>query len=729
MKYRDERGIGWRRLALGAALSLCLLAIGVRAQEAAAPAKLGPALADRMIVQAIATWIEKEHYSRKVLDDAMSQELFNDYFDRLDPGHEYFLASDIEEFRPYARVLDDMLKRGDVSFPFDIYTRFRQRVAERLEYVKKRVAEPFDFTLDETLAIQQKDLPWPANAAARDEAWRKTIKNRVLFYQLMDEERAAREKNGEKKGEGDSFRSTSTREERVVKFYEQLYKLVHESDNADILEVFTNTLTQLYDPHSTYMNWRTLEDFDISMKLSLQGIGAVLMSSDGYTKVVRLVPGGPAKRDGQLKPGDRIIAVGQGNEETIDVTNAPLTQVVRKIRGEKGTKVNLIVIKTLNSSPKSIVLTRAEIMLTEREASSKVKLWQGPDGASTPLGIVHLPSFYADFEARRRGDPDAKSTTRDVKQLVEEMVAKHRIQGLLMDLRGNGGGSLDEAISVAGLFIPEGPVVQVHYASTVQSRDDEDQGFHFDLPLVVLTDRASASASEIFAAAMKDHDRAVLVGSASTHGKGTVQTILKLDRFPALRQHKPGALKYTMAKFYRINGGSTQMKGVSPHIALPSFYDDMDIGESSQEHALPWDEIQPQKFARNKAAVSRFVEALTARSKTRLANDAGQQQMLKVLEYYKKRRQEKTISLNLEQRRKARETDEEWAERRKQIYGPVLDETEEPDEENAPPNGAVGKVEEIKDPILREGFHIVANLAELASRHTVAKQGKVEGDR
>ena len=696
------------------------------------------AAADGGIARAVATLLQRQHYSAHPLDDDVSTLLYEEFFDHLDPNHDYFTEADREAFAPYRRILDDMLVQGNIEFAVEVYKRFVQRVEERVAFVRQRVEQPFDFAADDTLELDREKRGWLADAKAQDARWEKIVKYRLLIYMLTDEERlraattpkpdapkpevakpddkAPEAVEVEKKDA--EFRSKYTPKQRVIRQFEQFLSALKDNDHSDLLELYLGALTRVYDPHSSYMSARSVEDFDISMRLSLQGIGATLSSEDGITKVVSLVPGGPAKTDGRLQPGDRIIAVGQGDEEPEDVVNVPLNKVVRKIRGPKGTAVRLTIVKSLNGAPSTIRLVRDEVKLTESEAKAKVKVLALPDGRTLKLGWVDLPSFYADFDAQRANDPNAKSTTRDVTRLVDKMLKEDHIDGLLVDLRGNGGGSLDEAINLSGLFIPEGPVVQVKYPGGQEVRRDEDNGFAYDLPLVVMTDRASASASEIFAAAIQDYERGVIVGDVGTHGKGTVQTILKLDRFPNLRAFKPGALKYTMAKFYRVNGGSTQLRGVTTDVGFPSYYDFLEVGEGANKHALGWDEIKALDVTKSKLAVGHYVPQLKERSLARLGNDAAYKDLVADITRYGERQRERLADLSLEKLRAKRQEDEQWAKRSAAMFK-GLDSMAPKDEA---PETAPAKVSELRDPILRESLSILGDLVELLRKDGLAAQ-------
>jgi carboxyl-terminal processing protease len=441
--------------------------------------------------------------------------------------------------------------------------------------------------------------------------------------------------------------------ERVLQFYVHLLEALEQKDSFDILEVYLNALTQVYDPHSNYMAPASEEDFDISMRLTLQGIGAVLTSDDGYVKIVEIMPGGPADLDGRLQEGDRIVAVGQENAEPRNVVNLALNKVVRLIRGPKGTKVTLRVIpagRSLSGLPVTIQLTRNEVKLTEQEAKLEIKTIPGaPD---RKVAVIALPSFYADFEGRRDGK-DFKSASRDIRRLLGE-AAKQQVAGVVLDLRSDGGGSLDEAVNVAGLFFDKGPVVQVRDAERdIRVLTDNDKETVFAGPLVVLVNRLSASASEIVAAALQDYRRAVIIGDASTHGKGTVQTVYHLDellrRSNAFHDLKTGSLKFTVAKFYRIDGGSTQRKGVAADIVFPSFADFLDLGETELPSALSWDEIKPVPVTPG-LDVRPWLPTLLQRSKARLTKDADYSELAQQVTRFGELRKIKALPLNREKR-------------------------------------------------------------------------------
>ncbi len=499
-----------------------------------------------------------------------------------------------------------------------------------------------------------------------------------------EEEDSGEVREGEIKISRDIF-SEKTPEERVRESYERYLRRVRSRTSLEVLEIFLTSLTHIYGPHSAYMAPETEEEFNIQMNLSLQGIGAELTTENGYVKVVDIIPGGPAAEDGRLNPGDRIIGVAEKEKETVDVVDMPLRKVVDMIRGKKGTKVYLTVVqaeKGMGSVPVVIGLTRDEVKLKQRAA--KAELLQVPksnrlfidtsapanrsaqktvkkDGtSSSQILVIRLPAFYRDFKARKEGEKDFKSSTRDVKRILKKYTNERQIDGVVLDIRSNGGGSLEEAIGVAGLFIPDGPVVQVKYANGKKRvLKDKNSDVFFDQPLVVMTNRLSASASEIVSGAIKDYGRGVVLGAEKTHGKGTVQSVYHLKKAfkhaPGFKEDvRPGSLKFTMAKFYRINGSSTQRKGVSPHIVFPSYRREMELGESSLPHALAWDRIEPVEAdsdAISKITVAPYLKKLKKRSRQRRELSSAYKSWMKLVRKMGQQHKHDTISLSLEERK------------------------------------------------------------------------------
>ncbi len=541
--------------------------------------------------------LQDRHYSKLNYDDKLSSEHLDNYIDSLDGSKMFFLASDIAEFEPYRTVMDDQLREGKLDAGYAIFNRFHERLQQRLtnliETLPQAVAA-MDFNQDESISLDLEHRQWAKDQAELDDRWRKQLKNQVLSLKLADKPAAE---------------IVPTLEKR----YKSQLKSVKQYNSQDVFQIYANSLAELYDPHTNYLSPRSTENFNINMSLSLEGIGAVLQTEDEYTKVSSLVAKGPADKQGQLHPADRIVAVGQGTEGPMeDVVGWRLDEVVELIRGPKDTVVRLEVIPAKSKSTderKVITITRNKVKLEEQAAQKKVL--EIPSGDRVmKVGVIDIPAFYIDFDAMRRGEKDYKSTTRDVKLLLQELQAEG-VDGIVIDLRNNGGGSLQEANDLTGLFIEYGPTVQIRHSSRRVWRDGKRlKGPYYDGPLVVLVNRLSASASEIFAGAMQDYQRAIIVGDRS-FGKGTVQTLIPLTE---------GQLKITESKFYRISGESTQHRGVVPDVVFPSIYDTEEIGESALDHALNWDHISPIRHG-NYGDLSVLLPALQAQFKERSASN------------------------------------------------------------------------------------------------------------
>jgi len=641
-------------LAVLLASVLALAAPGLRAA-----ADLKPDKDLEIIARVTANILGREHYRRQSLDDALSEQLFDEYLRSLDPGRLYLSAEDVAAFASYRDRLDNHLLQGDIRFPYAVYRVLLRKVEAYRDFARETLLAdtPLAFDADEEMVLERGKLPWQPEADLR-ETWRKRLKNDMLVLRLAD--RAAREKADN--GEADAADATGEPSpwgqkpppERIVDRASRYLQLLAESDASDVLEIYLTSLATVYDPHSAYMSPASVEDFNIQMSLSLAGIGAVLKSEDGYTQIVRIIDGGPAARDGRLQPEDRIIAVAQDKEEAIDIVDMPLKKVVQKIRGPAGSRVRLSILPAkegVAAIPRAIELVRDEVKLTEQEAKGEVRELPLPGGLSARIGVIVLPSFYVDFAAAYRGDAEYKSSTRDLRRLLDGFRTQ-QVDGVVLDLRSNGGGGLLEAIQLTGLFIPKGPVVQVRHANgRIEVKEDEDPSVSYDGPLLVMANRLSASAAEIFAAAIQDYGRGVVVGDAHTHGKGTVQTILELD--PILRHYglrrKAGSAKVTTAMFYRVAGGSTQLRGVTPDIVFPSYTDLMEIGEQHLEHALPWNQIAAATYAAD-PSLAPFLDGLRARSEARRAANPKFQALAERLEVYRRFRERKTVSLNEEAR-------------------------------------------------------------------------------
>ena len=585
--------------------------------------------------------LEEGHYTHHPLNDEISRKLLTGYLELLDFSHLFFTQKDVDGFTAkYATALDDDILLGNLKPAHEIFAVFQKRVEDRVAKIKELVKQPMDFKTDQTVLLSRQKAPWPKDEAEADELWRKRIENELLQEKLSEH-------------------PIEPGPKLVERRYDRMLRNVHEEDSEEQVKLFLDSLAQAYDPHSEYLSKADLKNFSINMGLSLVGIGAMLRSEDGYAKIESLVPGGPAQTSGKIKVGDRISAVAQGSADFVDVRDLRLDKVVDKIRGKKGTKVRLLMIPASAADPsqrKTIELVRDVIKLKDQEARADIIIKKDRNGDPVKLGWLTLPSFYADMEGHK------KSTTEDVRALLKRL-KQEKISGLVIDLRRNGGGSLEEAISLTGLFFKSGPVVQTKGSNDrVIISTDPDPGIDYDGPLVVLTSRQSASASEIFAAALQDYGRAVIVGDTSTFGKGTVQTILEIGRFTSLlgsRSDEDGALKLTIQKFYRVAGGSTQLHGVASDIVLPTLTDLPEYGEGALKNALPYDEVPPAKFNKWSDSHPLFLDELKVRSAARVAADPEFHYVMDDMAQLRKRIDDNRISLNEDTRR--HELDEEKA--------------------------------------------------------------------
>ncbi|MBV6752202.1 carboxy terminal-processing peptidase [Pseudomonas chlororaphis] len=611
--------------------------------------------------------LKRNHYSKPPLDDTRSVIIYESYLKLLDPSRSYFLASDIAEFDKWKTQFDDFLKSGDLNAGFTIYKRYLDRVKSRLDFAIAELnkgVDKMDFTTQETLLIDRKDSPWLKTTAELDDLWRKRVKDEVLRLKIAGKDPKAIQ-------------------DLLTKRYKNQLVRLDQTRAEDIFQAYINTFAMSYDPHTNYLSPDSAENFDINMSLSLEGIGAVLQSDNDQVKVVRLVPSGPADKTKQVAPADKIIGVAQGDKEMVDVVGWRLDEVVKLIRGPKGSVVRLEVIPASNApndqTSKIVSITRESVKL-EDQAASKSILHLKQDGKDYKLGVIDIPAFYLDFKAFRAGDPDYKSTTRDVKKLLGEL-QKEGVDGVVIDLRNNGGGSLQEATELTSLFIDKGPTVLVRNAEgKVDVLEDESPGAFYKGPMALLVNRLSASASEIFAGAMQDYHRALIIGG-QTFGKGTVQTIQPLNH---------GELKLTLAKFYRVSGQSTQHQGVLPDVDFPSIIDTKEIGESALPEAMPWDTIRPSI----KPAVDPFkpfLAQLKADHEARASKDAEFIFIRDKLALAEKLMKEKTVSLN-EAERRAQRTDIDAKQlamenaRRKAKGEDPLKELKKEDEDALPPD-------------------------------------------
>jgi carboxyl-terminal processing protease len=575
------------------------------------------------------------HYEKQRLNDALSGKIYNLYLESMDGTRSYFLASDIEEFEQYRFELDDGLIKGNLDAPFVMYNRLQQRVTERLSFLLKQLpkkAQAYDFSKDEKLSLDRENVEWSKDSQDLDDLWRKRLKNSILNLKLAD------------KGDDDIY-------ELLSKRYQNQLNRTHLANEDDGFQVYMNSVTHAFDPHTAYFSPRNTENFNINMSLSLQGIGAVLQTEDEHTKVVRLVPAGPAAKAGQLQTADKITGVGQGDDDIVDVIGWRLDEVVDLIRGAKGTTVRLEIIPSEATDLKTqiINIVRDEVKLEEQSAQKEII--EIPKGNKIlKIGVIDIPTFYIDFQGRQEGKKDFKSTTRDVERLVNEL-KQENVEGIIIDLRNNGGGSLDEALSLTDLFIDRGPVVQVRYSNgyvqVLPEAKNQKPGIVYGGPIAVLTNRLSASASEIFAGAIQDYGRGIIVGG-QTFGKGTVQSVLPLEH---------GQLKLTQAKFYRVSGDSTQHQGVIPDILFPSLFDKEKIGESALDEALAWDTIRPAGYT-SKRNFQQWLPVLRENHLSRIEKNPDFIYLNNQKDLMTKLRQRTDITLNEKLRKQERENNE-----------------------------------------------------------------------
>ncbi|MBN2290939.1 MAG: carboxy terminal-processing peptidase [Pirellulales bacterium] len=597
---------------------------------------VGPTQNDRYITISVVQLLKMKHLSRHALDDEISQRFMKTYLKMLDPGKMYFYQSDVDEFMKRKLDLDDMASHGDISFGYKVYKRFLQRVDERVAMAMELLQADHDFTIDEEIMRDREDAAYPKTPEEARELWRKRVKYDLLVLRT------------------DKKKPLTGKEaiEKLEKRYASRSRRMHQYSNDDLLEMYLTAMTSSYDPHTTYMSPSTLENFEIAMRLELEGIGASLQSDDdGTTVIKKIIPGGAADKNGELKVEDRITGVGQGDEgEIVDIVNMKLTNVVKLIRGERGTVVRLQVQPADDSGEKIVKIARERIELKDSEARGEViEEGKKPDGSPYKIGVIDLPSFYMDMEGARRGLPDFKSTTRDVRVILDDFKAKG-VDAVVLDLRMNGGGSLTEAINLTGLFIDRGPVVQVKGLGGYILYEDHDPGVSWDGPLVVLTSKFSASASEILAGAIQDYQRGLIVGDHSTHGKGTVQSLHDLNRalgvFNIPTIGKMGALKITMQQFYRPNGDSTQNRGVLADVELPSITSYWDVGEADLDYPVAFDRLESTDFRKLHDVSKPLCKKLQELSQKRCESSKHFQKVMKNIEKYKEQKDRKTVTLN-----------------------------------------------------------------------------------
>ncbi len=690
------------------AIIVCVSGVGLAALLGAAmtpptavplAAVLAPTEQQDYVARRVSDIVAREHYRRAPLDDHLSSLILDRYLDSIDGGRSYFYASDIAEFEKYRYQLDDAIKSGDVEPAFVIFRRYQQRSRERMSYAIELLAKKPDFDVDESFNFDREKEPWPANAAEMNELWRKRVKNDALSLVIA----------------GKQWPEVV---DVLRKRYEHVAKRMDQSKPDDVFEAFMNAFVLSLDPHSNYFSARNSEEYNIQMSLSYEGIGASLQLTDDYVTVIDVIAGGPAAISGKLAANDRITAVGEGKDgELLDVIGWRLDDVVQKIRGPGGTLVRLQLLPAgaaPGSAQKVVEFTRNRVSL-EAQASHKAMRVIQRNGRDVKVGVITVPSFYQDYDASRAGAKDFRSTTRDVQRLIGEL-RKDGAEVLIMDLRANGGGYLPEAESLTGLFIDQGPVVQLRDTTgRIEVDDDPEPSIFYGGPLVVLVDRFSASASEIFAGAIQDYGRGLIIGQ-TTYGKGTVQNAHPLNYTIFGRKPDLGQLNVTIGKYYRITGESTQDRGVTPDIAMPSLIDANEVGESTRDRALPWDHIEPASF-KIEGDLKPATAVLQKLHDERTANSADFHYLHDDIQALDAVRNQKTLSLSI----KVRE-----AERKHQDSERLARENALRTAHNLPP---LKSLEDLKEDsaagiLLDEASQIAADFAVMAPHKTGPTQAR-----
>lgn len=684
-----------------ATLLLALLVAGAASTKPMQPDEvLAPSDRHGKISRLVTTLFERSHYRRATVDDSTSSLMLDGYLDALDGNRQYFLAADIEEFEAWRTRLDDAVKRGQLDPVFQIYSRYLERARGRLHYALGQLDQEHDFTADEEFMFDRTGEPWPASQAELDDLWRKRVKNDAVGLMLTD-------------------KTWEEAREILRGRYEQVLKRFAQVKSDDVFETFMNAFANTMDPHTSYYSPRNSEEYRIQMSLNYDGIGATLQIQDEYVAVINVIEGGPAALDGTLKPKDRIIGVGQGEDgEIVDVVGWRLDEVVDMIRGPGGTTVRLQILPggTAPGSPPTVIpLVRDKVKL-EAQAARKDRIEVEREGKLHRIGVITVPSFYQDYNARASGAREYTSTTADVRRLTLELVDEG-IDGLVLDLRNNGGGHLSEATAMTGLFLPGGPIVQLRDTSgRVEVLEEQATGAVYGGPLAVLVNRFSASASEIFAAAIQDYGRGVVIGQ-QTYGKGTVQNLYPLDRYAPGADPRFGQLTLTIGKYYRVTGESTQHRGVVPDIVVPSPVDTHMVGESSRKTALPWDQIRATRYT-PEGDLDQAISLLATEHGRRRAVDPDFHFLLDDIDAIDERRNRKSVSLNIEARREETRRFEEQrlARENERRAAQGLD----------PVTSLEGLEQEGPDVLLREAAAVVADLA--AVPEAVLARTRVAGE-
>jgi len=673
-------------------VALATLLLGTaRAPSAATTVDFAPTERQARVARLVSSMFERSHYRQAPVNDPVSSLVLDRYLESLDGSRSYFMAADIDEFERHRYQLDDAVTDGQLQPAFDIFNRYQTRSRERMKFALEVLQQEPDFKLDESFEFDRREAPWAKDRAELDELWRKRVKNDAISLMLT----------------GKTWQEAR---DVLAKRYERAAKRSEQITSDDVFEVFMNAFAHVFDPHSSYFSPRNSEEYRIQMSLSYEGIGASLQMIDDYVTIMEILPGGSAQKSGELKATDRIIAVGQGKSgEMVDVVGWRLDDVVQLIRGPLGSFVRLQIQPgkaSTDAAERVLVLPRSKITLEAQAAQKELRTIERGD-RKLRVGVITVPSFYQDYDARARGDDEYRSTTRDVQKLLEQFKADGGVDGLVLDLRENGGGHLSEAIGLVNLFVAQGPVVQLRETGgRVEVLESEVAEPVYDGPLTILVDRFSASASEIFAAAMQDYGRGVVIGQ-ETYGKGSVQNLYPLDRYALGQDPGYGQLTVTIGMYYRVTGDSTQNRGVQPDLRLPSAISTEEVGESSRDSALPWNRIRPAPF-KSEGTLAPVVGDLQRMHDQRVTADADYQHMLSEIATLENLRKQKSVSLNLEKRR---------AERTAMTHGEL---TRENQRRAVLGEAAVEDAEDIKDPpdvILAEASQITADLVAVERRY------------
>jgi carboxyl-terminal processing protease len=661
-----------------------------RAPSSAATVDFAPTERHARVARLVSSMFERSHYRQAPVNDPVSSLVLDRYLESLDGLRSYFTAADIEEFERYRYELDDAILEGKLEPAFEIFNRYQQRSRERMQFALAVLEKEPDFKLDESFEFDRRESPWAKDSAELDELWRKRVKNDAISLMLAD-------------------KTWPEAREVLAKRYERAAKRSEQVTADDVFEIFMNAFAHVFDPHSSYFSPRNSEEYRIQMSLSYEGIGASLQSLDDFVTIMEILPGGSAQQSGELKATDRIIAVGQGKSgEMVDVVGWRLDDVVALIRGPNGSFVRLQIQPgkaSTDAKERVVTLPRTKITLEAQAAKKELRTIERGD-RKLRVGVITVPSFYQDYNARAAGEDEFRSTTRDVRRLLDEFQAEGGIDGLVLDLRENGGGHLSEAIGLVNLFVKRGPVVQLRETGgRVEVLESEADAPAYDGPLTILVDRFSASASEIFAAAMQDYGRGVVIGQ-ETYGKGSVQNLYPLDRYAIGQDPGYGQLTVTIGMYYRVTGDSTQNRGVQPDVRLPSAIDTAEVGESSRDAALPWNRIRSAQF-RREGTLAPVIAELQGLHDQRVGADPDYQHMLSEIATLEDMRQRKTVSLNLEKRRTERTalTHGELArenQRRTALGEEALEDADD--------------IKDLPDAILAEAAQITADLVQVEPR-------------